>query len=63
MITRLRVPAFIRPSTLSNSNLRSSVTISAVSLSLIWKVELIGRVEGIVVNDGAASLERSRSSR
>ena len=42
MITRLRVPAFIRPSTLSNNTLRSSVTINAVSLSLIWKVSSSG---------------------
>ena len=35
---RLRVPAFIRPSTLSNRILRSSVTMISVSLSLTWKV-------------------------
>ena len=34
---RLSVPDFIRPSTLSNSTLRSRVTISSVSLSLTWK--------------------------
>ena len=37
-MARFSVPAFIRPSTLSNSSLRSSVTISSVSLSLTWKV-------------------------
>ena len=44
-------------STLSNSSLRSSVTISSVSLSSTWNVQLLDRVERVVVDHRPAGLE------